>query len=139
MTDVLTKEEITKKCREVFDKLGLTKKEVGEAMGCSDVAVGYMIDRPDRGMSDLRRRFLARFADVEVQGPGFVASDEPRLTPGQVCEEFGLPPDVVSEAINDGELPTTMTEPTDEKGVGYVLYSDAQGFALNYEPNGDDE
>lgn len=132
MSELFSEKELTEKCEEVFDLLGLTKTEVSDMLDVSDVAVHYMINEPEKGMSGLRKRFLDRFGGIEVKGKGYVADDSGAyLTPQQVCDEFGLPWDAVDEAIEEGEL-----EMTDDL---LVPYASALGFALRYEHEEGDE
>jgi len=69
------KRDLTAICAHVFDEKGLTQEEVSEAMGVSQVAVSYMINRYDKSMGDLRKRFLHEVAEVEIEGPGYYIDD----------------------------------------------------------------
>jgi orotate phosphoribosyltransferase-like protein len=68
-------EDLTTICAYVFDEKGLGQEEVAEQMGCSQVAVSYMIHRPDKSMGSLRKRFLREVAEVEIEGPGYYIDD----------------------------------------------------------------
>lgn len=119
-----TKRELTQKCREVFDRAGLSKMDVSRVMNVSDPAVHYMINDPERGMADLRQRFLETFANLNVEGPGFLVEGTGTIPPQQATDLFPVSDVVLEALVEDGKV-----EATEEGRVIYAsLYAHIQSL-----------
>lgn len=128
MERLKSKTELAEMCQHVFDQAGLSKMEVSEVMGVSDVAVHYMVNDPEKGMADLRKRFLRRFANLHVEGQGYLVEGTGTVTKKEAVEAFDDLTETELEALMEDEAVET-TE--DGRIIHASLYAHMHNWRLS--------